>query len=58
MDLQALFADVVQREAITKGWSSDKKYKITDKNGQSYLLRISAPSTYEAKKTEFAMMEQ
>ena len=58
MELQALLADIVSREPITKGWSSDQKYRITDRSGASYLLRISDPSTYEAKKIEFAMMQK
>ena len=58
MELKTLLSDTVSREIITKGWSSDKKYKLTDREGRAYLLRISDPSTYEAKNIEFAMMEQ
>ena len=42
MTLQSILSSTVVREPITKGWSSDKKYKITDSGGTSYLLRISA----------------
>ncbi len=56
MTLQSILSSTVVCEPITKGWSSDKKYKITDGGGTSYLLRISAPETYDAKKTEFEMM--
>ena len=31
----------VSKEFINKGWSSDKKYCVTDENGTRYLLRVS-----------------
>ena len=31
----------VTKEPINKGWSSDKKYCVTDENGTRYLLRVS-----------------
>ena len=58
MPLQTLLASIVSRIPITKGWSSDKKFKITAADGTSYLLRISAHDTYDAKKTEFDMMQK
>ncbi len=58
MTLQTLLSSMTAREPITRGWSSDKKYKITAADGTSYLLRISAPQTYEAKQTEFEMMRK
>ncbi len=58
MTLESILASTVAREAITKGWSSDKKYKITTADGTPYLLRISAPDTYETKKVEFEMMQK
>lgn len=30
----------ISKEPIEKGWSGDKKYCVTDKNGTKYLLRI------------------
>ncbi len=48
----------VSKEPIQKGWSKDKKYCITDENGQKYLLRISAEELYERKKQEFERMGQ
>lgn len=29
------------KEQINKGWSSDRKYCLTDENGSRYLLRVS-----------------
>ena len=56
MQLQTILDACPHREIITKGWSSDKKYRISDGEGTSYLLRVSAPSTLAAKQTEYAMM--
>ena len=38
------------KEPINKGWSSDKKYCVTDKNGTRYLLRVSDIAEYDKKK--------
>lgn len=46
------------KEPINKGWSGDKKYCVTDKNGVRYLLRISDISQYDAKLAEFQVMQQ
>ncbi len=46
----------IKTEPITKGWSSDKKYHVTDSVGHQYLLRISSLDKYDTKKWEYAMM--
>lgn len=48
----------VKKEQIDKGWSSDKKYCVTDENGKQYLLRVSDIVQYNAKQFEFNMMKQ
>lgn len=48
----------VTKEPISKGWSSDKKYCVTDKNGTKYLLRVSDIAEYDKKQSEFNMMKQ
>ena len=48
----------VKKEQIDKGWSSDKKYCVTDENGKQYLLRVSDIAQYNAKQFEFNMMKQ
>jgi aminoglycoside phosphotransferase (APT) family kinase protein len=48
----------VSKEPIHKGWSSDKKYCVTDETGTKYLLRISDFSQEEKKRAEFDMMKQ
>jgi len=45
-------------EPITKGWSKDKKYCVTNANGVKYLLRIAPSSQYESKKSLFELQKQ
>lgn len=47
----------VTKELIQKGWSGDKKYRVTDNNGNKFLLRVSPIEQYEFKKKEFEMMQ-
>lgn len=46
------------KTAVSKGWSSDKKYCVTDRSGTKYLLRISDPEKYDRKKCGFDMMRK
>ena len=46
------------KEPINKGWSSDKKYRVTGEDGVRYLLRVSDASQYDAKLSEFKMMKR
>ncbi len=48
----------ISKEPITKGWSGDKKYCVTDENGKRYLLRVSDISQHDTKQSEFNMMKQ
>ena len=45
-------------EKISKGWSSDEKYKIETQDGQALILRISDISAYESKKKEFEIVRK
>ena len=49
---------IADREPIREGWSGDKKYRITDENGERFLLRISDIAKREAKQAEFEMMRR
>ena len=49
---------ITNREPILEGWSDDKKYCVTDEKGKRFLLRISDLAQYDAKQTEFAMMQR
>ena len=46
------------KEFIDKGWSKDKKYLVTDEEGNKYLLRISSIELYDRKKKQFEYMKQ
>ena len=46
------------KEFIDKGWSKDKKYLVTDEQGNKFLLRISPIEQYERKKKQFGFMNQ
>ena len=48
----------VTKEPINKGWSSDKKYCVTDESGTRYLLRVSDIAQHDTKQSEFNMMKQ
>lgn len=48
----------ISKEPIHKGWSSDKKYCVTDETGTKYLLRVSDFTQEEKKRAEFDMMKQ
>lgn len=45
-------------EKLTKGWSSDIKYKITTADNLVLLLRISDMSAYDAKKKEYEVIKK
>ena len=45
-------------EKISKGWSSDEKYKIETQDGQALLLRISDISAFDNKKKEFEIVKK
>ena len=49
------FKEVIE---INKGWSGDKKYRVTDESGKRMLLRISPAEQYERKKREFENMKR
>ncbi len=50
--------NTANKKPILKGWSNDKKYCITDENGEQFLLRISDISQYDEKRSEFMMMQR
>lgn len=50
--------DFTDKKAINKGWSSDRKYRVTATDGTKYLLRISPFEQYNRKHHEFVMMQR
>lgn len=49
---------IITKEPINKGWSDDKKYRVTDDRGMRYLLRVSDILKQDAKRSEFDMMKR
>lgn len=48
---------IVSRQPLTKGWSTDQKYKVQLVDGRLGLLRIAERPAYEAKRLEFQLVE-
>lgn len=53
-----LYEKIIKREPIKKGWSGDKKFKVTCEGGEVYLLRISPAERYENRKALFHLQRQ
>ena len=53
-----IYDTIIHRIPIEKGWSGDKKYCVTTKDGGKYLLRISDSGLYDRRKREFQRMQQ
>lgn len=51
-----LIDQIISKNPIDKGWSGDKKYCITTKDENKYLLRISPLEKYDRRKREFNKM--
>ena len=49
--------DFVSIEKIELGWSSDKKFKLTSKDGNHYLLKLSDIKHFEVKAKEFEVIK-
>ncbi len=49
---------IVSRQPLTKGWSTDRKYKVQLEDGRLGLLRIAERPAYEAKRLEFQLVEK
>lgn len=53
-----LFERILHKTPIDKGWSGDKKYRVTTDDGGKYLLRVSPPEKHDRRKQAFARMQQ
>ena len=42
----------VSKEPVLKGWSGDKKYCLTDEQGNRFLLRVTPIEKYDEKMKE------
>jgi aminoglycoside phosphotransferase (APT) family kinase protein len=52
-----LLADIISKEPITQGWSHDKKFRVTTRDGNTYLLRVT-PADRSAHRSEMFRMQQ
>ena len=50
--------DLYYLYSSTKGWSEDKKYCVTDEQGNKFLLRISPTEQYERREREYDFMSR
>lgn len=53
-----IYESIVSRTSIEKGWSGDRKYRVTTADGGSYLLRLSDMDRLERKQREFEKMKE
>lgn len=53
-----IYQNITERELVDKGWSGDRKYRVSTAEGQKYLLRISPLDHLERKRREYAMMNE
>ena len=48
----------VSKEPVPKGWSGDKKYCLTDEQGNRFLLRVTPIEKYDKKMKEYELMHR
>ena len=48
----------VSKEPVLKGWSGDKKYCLTDEQGNRFLLRVTPIEKYDEKMKEYELMHR
>lgn len=53
-----IYATIVNREPVDKGWSGDKKFCVTSESGEKYLLRITTPEKAERFYLGYLRMEE
>ena len=51
-------SDFTDVQPIQKGWSSDRKFRVTRPDGSLCLLRTAPAGQYERKKAEYEWMER
>jgi len=56
--MERVYDSIVKKEPINKGYSKDKKFIASTKDGTCYLLRISPMSLYENRELLFSMLKQ
>ena len=54
----SLYQKIAIKTLIEKGWSGDRKYRVTTHGGRTWLLRVSPLDRQERKIREFAEWEK
>ena len=54
----SVFASIVSRTPVDRGWSGDRKYQAFTADGTAYFLRISPMNKLENRRLQFSHMEQ
>ena len=54
----SVFASIVSRTPVDRGWSGDRKYQAFTADGTAYFLRISPVTKLENRRLQFSHMEQ
>ncbi len=54
----SVYEKILNRVPVVKGWSDDKKYCVTTKDGMKYLLRIVPYEKKERREQLFSLMKQ
>lgn len=49
---------ILSRQPISKGWSSDQKFKLEFVDGRFGLLRMAELTSLEDKRSEFSLMQK
>ncbi len=57
-DFSFLPVKINKSEPLLKGWSSDKKYRLSSVGGENYLLRISDGELFDKKKKQFELLKK
>lgn len=52
-----IYQNITEKILIEKGWSADKKYRVTTADGSVYLLRVFPAHKAERARHQFARME-
>ena len=52
-----IFERITKKEPIEKGWSGDRKYRVSTADGHTLLLRISPPEKRDRVAQQFARMQ-
>lgn len=52
------FPEFVSKVPVEKGWSGDRKFRVTARDGTEYLLRISPPERLAECRALFALLRQ